>query len=78
MGGGTLALSRAPTFTRSVSTYTEAAMNTSPVIAEGLAYDPTTRDWTDRVQYAARDRMEAIRWINFNRNWLKSLHIVED
>jgi hypothetical protein len=45
--------------------------------AEGYAYNAQTRDWTDRVEYEARDRMEAIRWINFNKNWLKSLRIVD-
>jgi hypothetical protein len=47
------------------------------VIAEGFAYDPQTRDWTERVEYVAETRMEAIRWINFNRDWMKRLRIVE-
>lgn len=47
------------------------------VVAEGLAYDPKTRDWTKRVEYVAQDRQEAIRWINFNRNWMKELRIVD-
>jgi hypothetical protein len=47
------------------------------VKAEGFAYDPATRDWTQRVEYVARDRMEAIRWINFNRDWMKSLRILD-
>jgi hypothetical protein len=45
------------------------------VIAEGLAYDQATRDWTKRVEYRARDRMEAVRWCNFNRDWFKSLKV---
>lgn len=45
--------------------------------AEGYAYDAATRDWTQRVEYEARDRMEAIRWINFNRDWMKRLRIIE-
>jgi hypothetical protein len=45
------------------------------IIAVGFAYDPATNDWTQRVEYAARDRMEAIRWINMNRDWFKNLHI---
>ena len=58
-------------------------MNTEPATAEatvtvkGLAYDPATRDWTKPVEYVARDRMEAVRWMNFNRDWMKGLHIVE-
>jgi hypothetical protein len=44
--------------------------------AEGYAYDPKTRDWTLRVEYVARDRMEAIRWMNSNRDWFKNLRIV--
>jgi len=43
----------------------------------GLTYDPATRDWTLPVEYKARDRMEAIRWMNFNRDWMKNLHIEE-
>jgi hypothetical protein len=46
-------------------------------IAEGFAYDSVTRDWTKRVEYVARDRMEAIRWINFQRDWLKGLRILD-
>ncbi len=48
------------------------------VKAQGKAYDPTTRDWTQVVIYEARDRMEAIRWMNFNREWMKDLRIIED
>jgi hypothetical protein len=48
------------------------------VRAEGYAYDQQTRDWTERVEYVARDRLEAIRWINFNRDWFKRLRIVEE
>ena len=47
------------------------------VKAEGYAYDPKTRDWTERVVYEARDRMEAVRWINFQRGWFKNLRILE-
>jgi hypothetical protein len=46
--------------------------------AIGFIYDPKTRDWTEPVKYEARDRIEAIRWMNFNRDWMKNLHIVED
>jgi hypothetical protein len=45
--------------------------------AEALAYDPETRDWTKPVEYIARDRMESIRWCNFNRDWMKRLRVVE-
>ena len=45
--------------------------------AVGLAYDPSTRDWTKPVEYTAQDRMEVIRWMNFNRDWMKNLRIVE-
>lgn len=47
------------------------------VRAEGYTYDAKTRDWTLRVEYVARDRMEATRWMNFNRDWMKNLKIVE-
>lgn len=47
------------------------------VTAEGFAYDRVTRGWTERVEYIARDRMEAVRWMNFNRDWMKNLRIVE-
>lgn len=50
---------------------------TKEVKAEGFAYSPATREWTERVEYVARDRMEAIRWMNFNRDWMKCLRIIE-
>jgi hypothetical protein len=45
------------------------------ITVTGLAYDPITRDWTKLVTYEARDRMEAIRWMSFNRDWMKGLKI---
>lgn len=45
------------------------------VIATGLAYSQETRDWTEKATYEARDRMEAIRWVRFNRDWMKDLRI---
>jgi hypothetical protein len=48
------------------------------VNAEGFAYNRETKDWTERAEYVARNRIEAIRWINFNRDWMKNLRIVED
>jgi hypothetical protein len=45
--------------------------------AFGFAFDPLTRDWTKRVEYNARNKMEAIRWCNFQRNWMKDLQVVE-
>ena len=50
---------------------------TTTVTAEGYAYDPATRDWTKRVEYVARNRMEAIRWVNFNAHWMKRLRVIE-
>jgi hypothetical protein len=47
------------------------------VVVEGYAYDPETKNWTDRVEYIAKDRMEAIRWMNFNKDWMLRLRIVE-
>jgi hypothetical protein len=47
------------------------------VIARGLAYDGTTRDWTQKVEFVGRNRQEALDWIKFNRDWFKDLHIVE-
>ena len=41
-------------------------------------FDPKTRDWTKIVTYEARDRMEAVRWQNFNRDWMKDFVITED
>lgn len=53
-------------------------MNTNTEVkAEGYAYNAQTRDWTDRVEYVGRDRMEVIRWINFNKDWMKGLRIIE-
>lgn len=48
------------------------------VTVEGYAYSTQTRDWTERVEYIARGRMEAIRWMNFNRDWMKHLRIVKE
>lgn len=45
--------------------------------AEGYAYDPVARDWTIHVIVTFATRMEAIRWINFQRDWLKGLRIIE-
>lgn len=47
------------------------------ITAVGYSYDPNTNDWTEKITYIARDRMEAIRWMNFNRDWMKNLHIEE-
>lgn len=49
----------------------------STVKAEGYAYDWKTRDWTERVEYEARDLTEAVNWIRFNRNWMKRLRVVD-
>jgi hypothetical protein len=46
--------------------------------AVGYAYDPQTRDWTKRVEVVCRNKMEAVRWCNFNRDWFKRLSIEED
>ena len=48
------------------------------VTATGFAFDPDTREWTKPVTYEARDQMEAQRWITFNRDWFKNLHIETD
>ena len=50
-------------------------MSTPKIIATGKAYSQDTRDWTEVVTYEARDRMEAIRWVRFNRDWMKDLRI---
>lgn len=50
--------------------------NAKQVIAEGYAFDSFTQDWTLRVEYVAKDRLEAVRWINFQRDWMKRLRIV--
>lgn len=39
------------------------------------AWNPATRNVDLEVKYEARDRMEAIRWINFNRNWMRDFRI---
>jgi hypothetical protein len=51
---------------------------TKTFTAVGFAYDAATRDWTKRVEYIARDRMEAIRWCNFNRDWMKNCRVLEN
>lgn len=47
------------------------------VKAQGLAYDPQTRDWTKLIVIELRNRQEAIRWMTFQRDWMKDLRIVE-
>lgn len=39
------------------------------------SWNLATRDWDALVEYMARDRMEAIRWIGFNRDWMKDFTI---
>jgi hypothetical protein len=51
------------------------SITATKIVAVGFGYDPKTHDWTKPITYDARDRMEAIRWINFNRNWLKNCRI---
>ncbi len=46
--------------------------------AIGYSYNAQTRDWTDKAEYIAQSRMEAIRWMNFNKDWMKGLKIVEE
>lgn len=48
------------------------------VIVTGKAYSQQTGDWTEEVRYEARDRMEAVRWMRFNQDWMKDLKIVDD
>lgn len=48
------------------------------VKAEGFAYDPKTRGWTERVVYEARNRQEAINWMRFNQNYMCRLRIVDE
>jgi hypothetical protein len=47
------------------------------VKAQGKAYNAQTRDWTEVVVYEARSRQEALRWMEFNRDWMKDLKIVD-
>lgn len=51
-------------------------MTDQMVKAEGYAYNAQTRDWTDRVEVEFKNRMEAIRWINFQKDWMKNLKII--
>jgi hypothetical protein len=52
-------------------------MNIDPniVTATGLGWSATDRDWTELVTYYARNHMEAVNWVRFNRDWLKDLRI---
>jgi hypothetical protein len=52
---------------------TNYKIGTEEFVATGYAFDPATQDWTKPVEYVARDEMEAIRWCNFNRDWMKGL-----
>ena len=42
-------------------------------IAWGYKFNSTTNDWSELVIYEGPDDMDAIRWCNFNREWLKHL-----
>jgi hypothetical protein len=44
-------------------------------VCTGKAYSPASQDWTVEASYIARDRMEAIRWVRFQRDWMKDLRI---
>lgn len=46
------------------------------VRAEGFAWNMADNDWTERVEYFARNRAEAENWIRFQRDWLKHLRIL--
>jgi hypothetical protein len=43
------------------------------IIAQGYKFNPDTRKHDVLVQYEARTEMEAIRWMNFNRDTLSNL-----
>lgn len=53
-------------------------MENQPTKAEGYRFNPTTRNWDIRVEFQAPNRMEAIRWMNFSRDWFKDLRIIEE
>ena len=42
-------------------------------VASGYKYNPKTRQWNDPVEYLASNKLDAIRWCSFNRDWLKYL-----
>jgi hypothetical protein len=45
--------------------------------ATGLKFNAATREHDTPVHYSAADEMDVIRWMNFNRDYLKDLHISE-
>lgn len=50
-------------------------MTDESVTITALAFDPETREWTKPVTYHARNRMEAIRWRQFNNEWMTQFRI---
>lgn len=46
------------------------------VIAQGYKFNPDTRKHDVLIQYEAQTEIEAIRWINFNKDTLAGLRII--
>lgn len=46
-------------------------------LAVGYGWDNKTRAWTQRVEYRARNRDEALNWLRFNRDWFVNGHLEE-
>jgi hypothetical protein len=52
-------------------------MTGTETLAYGYAWNNSKRDWTQRVEYLARDLSEARNWVRFNRDWMLNLGIEE-
>lgn len=45
--------------------------------ATGLKFNAATREHDTPVYYSAATEIEVLRWINFNRDYLKNPHIIQ-
>lgn len=48
-----------------------------PYTVIGYKFNASTRDWTDRIVYHARDLLEAQNYAKCHRDWLKAISIEE-
>ena len=53
-------------------------MQHTTVTVQGFAWCPKTRTHSDKVIYEARNRVEAVNWMKYQRRWMKDLKIVRN
>ena len=53
-------------------------MQHTTVTVQGYAWCPKSRTHSDKVIYEARNRVEAVNWMKYQRRWMKDLMIVRN